>query len=122
LHQSSEYVGARPFLRTPCASARVPRQGYRVKMVPPASGTAKSGEKGKAAEKMVPPTSGTVTMTYQLVGPRGMQPPGVQSFNSFGTLRSYSGATEGALPALPAKPEYVDRLLASGLVGICQGR
>ena len=141
LQQSSEYAGARPFLRTPCATARVPRQGYHITMVPPASGTATSGAKGKAAEKTTPPTSGTVTseakgkaaektvplksgtvtMTYQLVGPRGMQPPGVKSFDSFGTLRSYSGATEGALPALPVKPEYVDWLRASGLVGMCQG-
>ena len=129
LQQSSDYVGVRPHLRTPCASARVPRQGYRF----PASGAA-SGAKGKAAAKTVPsatgakgkaanvpPTSGTLTMTYQLVGPRGMQPPGVKSFESFRELRSYIGATEGPLPALPAKPEYVDSLRALGLVGICQG-
>ncbi len=121
LQQSSDFVGARPYLRTPCASARVPRQGYHITMIPPTSGTVKGGAKGKAAEKMVPPTSGTVTMTYQLVGPRGMQPPGVQSFESFRELRSHKGAIEGALPALPAKPEYVDWLRALGLVGICQG-
>jgi len=102
LQRSSEYVGTSPVLRTPCASARVPRQGYRV--------------------MMEPPPSGTVTMTYRLVGPRGMQPPGVQSFDSFGELRSYSGATKGALPALPVKPGYVDSLSARGLVGACQGR
>ena len=121
LQQSSNYVGARPYLRTPCASARVPRQGYHITMIPPSSGTAKSGTKDKAAEKMVTPASGTVTMTYQLVGPRGMQPPGVQSFNSFRELGSFRGATEGELPALPVKPEYVDWLAASGRVGICQG-
>ena len=71
---------------------------------------------------MIPPKSGTVTMTYQLVGPRGLQPPGVQTFDSFGELRSYSGATKEALPALPVNPEYVDWLSASGLIGICQGR
>jgi len=100
LHQSSEFVGARPVLQTPCASARVPRQGYRVNMNPPATGT--------------------LTMTYQLVGPRGMQPPGGQSFDSFGELRSYSGATTEALPALPVNPAYVDGSRALGLVGNCQ--
>ena len=141
LQQSSDFVGVRPYLRTPCASARVPRQGYHIRMGPPASATATSGAQGKAAEKMdpptsatvtsgaqgkaaekmVPPTSGTVTMTYRLVGPRGMRPPGVQNFNSFRELGSYIGATEGALPALPAKPEYVDWLPAAGRVGFCQG-
>ena len=33
LQQSLNYVGARPYLRTPCASARGPRQGYRIMMV-----------------------------------------------------------------------------------------
>jgi hypothetical protein len=117
LQQSSDYVGARPYLRTPCASARVPRQGYRI----PASRAATSGAKGKPAEKKVPPTSGTVTTTYQLVGPRGMRPPGVQSFESFRELTSYVGATEGPLPALPAKPQYLDSLRALGLAGMCQG-
>jgi hypothetical protein len=101
LQQSSDYVGKWPFLRTPCASARVPRQGYRITMDPPASGT--------------------VTMTYQLVGPRGMQPPGVQRFDSFGELSSYSGVTKAGLPALPVMPKYVDWTTARGLVGICQG-
>jgi hypothetical protein len=102
LQPSSDFVGTKPFLRDPCASARVPEQGYHVKMEPPASGTA--------------------TMTFQLVGPRGMQPPGVQSFDSFGELESYSGATDGALPALPVNPSFVDWLPASGIVGLCQGR
>ena len=100
LQQSSEFVGARPFLQIPCASARVPRQGYRTKMDPPASGT--------------------VTMSHQMVGPRGMQPPGVKSFDSFVELSSYSGATQGALPALPVNPNYVDGSRALGIVGICQ--
>jgi hypothetical protein len=102
LQPLSDFVGAKPFLRTPCASARDSKQGYHVSMDPPASGT--------------------VTMNYQLVGPRGMQPPGVQTFDSFSELESYSGATTGALPALPARPEYVDWLPTLGLVGICQGR
>ncbi len=101
LQPSSDFVGTKPYLRPPCASARVPRQGYHVKMNPPASGTA--------------------TMSYQLVGPRGMQPPGVQSFDSFGELESYGGATDGELPALPVNPKYVDWLPGSGLVGLCQG-
>jgi len=102
LQQSSDSVGSRPFLRTPCASARVPRQGY--------------------STRMDPPPSGTVTMTYRLVGPRGMQPPGVQSFDSFSELESYSGATNETLPALPVNPKYVDWLPSAGLVGLCQGR
>jgi hypothetical protein len=102
LQPSSDFVGTKPYLRAPCASARVPRQGYHVKMNPPASGTA--------------------TITYQLVGPRGMQPPGVRSFDSFGELESYGGATDGALPALPVNPNYVDWLPASGMAGLCQGR
>lgn len=61
-------------------------------------------------------------MTYQLVGPRGMQPPGVRSFDSFGELESYGGATGGALPALPVNPRYEDWLPAAGIVGMCQGR
>jgi hypothetical protein len=71
---------------------------------------------------MEPPASGTATMTYQLVGPRGMQPPGVQSFDSFGELESYAGATDGALPALPVNPRYADWLPTAGIVGQCQGR
>jgi hypothetical protein len=102
LEPSPDFVGTKPYLRAPCASARVPEQGYHVKMEPPASGTA--------------------TMTYQLVGPRGMQPPGVQSFDSFGELGSYDGATDGALPALPVNPRYVDWLPASGVTGFCQER
>ncbi len=102
LEASSEFVGTKPYLRGPCASARVPEQGYHVRMDPPASGTA--------------------TMTFQLVGPRGMQPPGVRSFDSFGELESYSGTTDGALPALPVNPQYVDWLPSSGIVGPCQGR
>ena len=102
LQPSSDFVGTKPYLRAPCASARVPEQGYHVKMEPPASGTA--------------------TMTYQLVGPRGMQPPGVRSFDSFGELESYGGATGGALPALPVNPRYEDWLPAAGIVGMCQGR
>lgn len=102
LQASPDFVGTKPYLRAPCASARVPEQGYHVKMDPPASGTA--------------------TMTFQLVGPRGMQPPGVQGFDSFGELESYSGATDGSLPALPVNPKYVDWLPTSGLVGICQGQ
>lgn len=132
LQQSADYVGARPYLRTPCASARVPRQGYRI----PAPRMAASGAKGKAAEKSAPPASGAkgkpagktvslpsgkVTMTYQLVGPRGMQPPGVRSFESFRESTSYVGAIEGPLPALPAKPQYLDSLRALGLAGMCQG-
>jgi len=101
LQALSDFVGAKPFLRTPCASARVPRQGYRTKMNPPASGT--------------------VTMNYRLVGPRGMQPPGVQSFDSFSELESYSGATKETLPALPVNPKYVDWLRSVGLAGLCQG-
>lgn len=102
LQSSSDFVGTKPYLRTPCASARVPEQGYHVKMDPPASGIA--------------------TMTFQLVGPRGMQPPGVRSFDSFRELESYGGATDGALPALPVNPRYVDWLPSSGIVGLCQGR
>ena len=102
LQPSPDFVGTKPYLRAPCASARVPEQGYHVKMDPPASGTA--------------------TMTFQLVGPRGMQPPGVQSFDSFGELESYGGATDGTLPALPVNPGYVDWLPSSGIVGPCQGR
>jgi hypothetical protein len=102
LQSSSDFVGTKPYLRAPCASARVPRQGYHVKMDPPASGTA--------------------TLTYQMVGPRGMQPPGVRGFDSFGELESYGGATDGALPVLPVNPGYVDWLPSSGLVGPCQGR
>ena len=102
LQPSSDFVGTKPFLRAPCASARVPRQGYHVKMNPPASGTA--------------------TITYQLVGPRGMQPPGVRSFDTFGELESYGGATDGSLPALPVNPDYVDWLPGSGMAGLCQGR
>jgi hypothetical protein len=102
LQASPDFVGTKPYLRAPCASARVPEQGYHVKMEPPASGTA--------------------TMTYQLVGPRGMQPPGVQSFDSFGELESYAGATDGALPALPVNPRYADWLPTAGIVGQCQGR
>ena len=102
LQPSSDFFGTKPFLRSPCASARAPRQGYRVNMNPPASGTA--------------------TITYQLVGPRGMQPPGVRSFDAFGELERYGGATDGALPALPVNPSYVDWLPDSGLVGLCQGR
>ena len=102
LQPLSDFVGAKPYLRTPCASARVPRQGYHIRMNPPVSGTA--------------------TITYHLVGPRGMQPPGVQSFDSFGELKRYGGATDEALPALPVNPTYVDWLPASGLVGFCQGR
>jgi len=102
LQPSTDFVGTKPYLRAPCASARVPEQGYHVKMIPPASGTA--------------------TMTFQLVGPRGMQPPGAQSFDSFDELERYGGATDGAFPALPVNPSYVDWLPASGLVGFCQGR
>ncbi|MBW2718992.1 MAG: hypothetical protein JRD94_10695 [Deltaproteobacteria bacterium] len=102
LQPLSDFVGGKPFLRAPCASARVPRQGYRTKMDPPASGTA--------------------TMNYRLVGPRGMQPPGVQTFDSFSELESYSGAIEETLPALPVNPKYVDWLASMGLVGLCQGR
>jgi len=102
LQPLSDFVGVKPFLRSPCASARVPRQGYRTKMDPPASGTA--------------------TMNYRLVGPRGMQPPGVQTFDSFSELESYSGATKETLPALPVNPKYVDWLRTAGLVGLCQGR
>jgi hypothetical protein len=102
LEASPDFVGTKPYLRAPCASARVPEQGYHVKMDPPASGTA--------------------TMTFQLVGPRGMQPPGVRSFDSFGELENYRGATDGALPALPVNPRYVDWLPSSGIVGPCQGR
>jgi len=102
LQPLSDFVGVKPFLWTPCASARVPRQGYRTKMDPPASGT--------------------VTMNYRLVGPRGMQPPGVQTFDSFSELESYSGATKETLPVLPVNPKYVDWLPTVGLVGICQGQ
>ncbi len=102
LRPSSDFVGTKPYLRAPCASVRAPEQGYHVKMDPPASGQA--------------------TMTFQLVGPRGLQPPGVQSFDSFGELESYSGATDGVFPVLPVNPDYVDWLPASGIVGLCQGR
>jgi hypothetical protein len=102
LQPAADFVGTKPYLRAPCASARVPEQGYHVKMDPPASGTA--------------------TMTFQLVGPSGMQPPGVRSFDSFGVLRSYGGATNGALPVLPVNPDYLDWLPSSGIVGLCQGR
>jgi hypothetical protein len=102
LEPASDFDGTKPYLRAPCASARVPEQGYHVKMEPPASGTA--------------------TMTFQLVGPRGMQPPGVRNFDSFDELESYGGATDGALPVLPVNPRYVDWLPTSGLVGPCQGR
>ena len=145
LQPSADFVGAKPFLQAPCALVRVPRQGYHINMVPPpAPVKATSGAKDEAAEdeaaedeaaedeaaedeavedeaveEPVPSTSRTVTMNYQLVGPRGMQPPGVQSFDSFGELRSYSGATAGALPALPRKPMYVDVLFSMGLQGNC---
>jgi len=102
LQASPDFVGTKPYLRAPCASARVPEQGYHVKMDPPASGTA--------------------TMTFHLVGPRGMQPPGVASFDSFGELERYGGANDGVIPTLPVNPSYVDWLPASGTVGRCQGR
>jgi len=102
LQPLSDFVGVKPFFRTPCASARVPKQGYRTKMEPPASGT--------------------VTMSYRLVGPRGMQPPGVQTFDLFSELESYSGATKETFPALPVNPRYVDWLPSVGLAGLCQGR
>jgi len=102
LQPLSDFVGIKPYLWTPCASARVPRQGYRTKMNPPASGT--------------------VTMNYRLVGPRGMQPSGVQTFDSFSELESYSGATEDSVPALPVNPKYVDWLPTVGLAGFCHGQ
>ena len=102
LQSSSDFIGVKPFLRSPCASARVPRQGYRTKMDPPASGAS--------------------TMTYRLVGPTGMQPPGVQTFDLFSELEIFSGATEETFPALPVNPKYVDWLASVGLAGLCHGQ
>ena len=61
-------------------------------------------------------------MTYRLVGPTGMQPPGVQTFDLFSELEIFSGATEETFPALPVNPKYVDWLASVGLAGLCHGQ
>jgi len=87
LRQSPDFVGA-SYLKTPCASAGRPRQGYHVR-------TEAAG-------------SGTLEIRYELVGPRGLVPPGLESFDSLREVRDYGGARLGGFPLVPHKPEYRD--------------
>ena len=94
LRQSSGFSGASN-LKAPCASATRPRQGYQVRMEPPGTGK--------------------LELRYQLVGPKGLGPPDLDSFDSFNAIRDYDGARLGGFPLVPRKPEFRDRAYSLGL-------